>query len=591
MKNIDGYLRRLNKFDTMTLENGVSVKTSSGKMNKRIKQTNSLPVKIFEQKNSETQREFHPNRRLPPKFFRRNSCPTGKTLISPVYREKRLSSINVFSNDLRLKYPSPELDLDLFESASVAEETDGNGDTASKSQEKSSETVSSPPQMRLANPLWGNTLSGMRTSRRFSLPVTTLEKQLERGLILTSRSSRKKNEADELEERRPSLQDITSFSSSPAAILKFSSPNSGAGVGRLASFKHGREDSLDRGLRSLYMNSVYERKLQSACQDLDKQSFAGVLEHRSRKQQITKQHAELLKRSPSTDDWLTLRKCRTASLQERERESISRRFSRRARHFRAPKELQDKVSNIRSVALFQSGFFDVARSPPSSPAEAILLLRRIAAVAGGSVAGPAAATTSDGAAAATTAGRPRNGSNSEGSTRDNNERPTQSSNIKQEVPNSVSSRRRKSSEEEMAATFRQLHSIPPRVAEGGLSGLLNHSRRMSMVDGLQDEDELYQGFLEKLASKADALKLFADNEGSKVDGDGNKDSAENDNRSREIADESGNMNDSKVKGKEEDSEGESALYSDNESVEFSDLDAMSSDSEEDITHGADNFDD
>ncbi|CAL1533960.1 unnamed protein product [Lymnaea stagnalis] len=114
-------------------------------------------------------------------------------------------------------------------------------------------------------------------------------------------------------------------------------------------------DSIDRELRSMYKNSVEERRLVSACNELDRQSLSESVEHRHRKIQIFKEYKNLIKRLPSADEWLSRRKSRTGMWKEREREDIAKRYSRRSRHFRAPNELKDTVDKIRSFVASEPG--------------------------------------------------------------------------------------------------------------------------------------------------------------------------------------------------------------------------------------------
>ncbi|XP_059171975.1 uncharacterized protein LOC131953013, partial [Physella acuta] len=114
-------------------------------------------------------------------------------------------------------------------------------------------------------------------------------------------------------------------------------------------------DSIDRELRSMCKNSIEERRLLDTYTELDKQSFVGSQEHRFQKKQIFKDHKKMLKRSPAAEEWLNRRKARTNMWQEREREEIAKRYSRRARHFRAPPDLQETVAKIRSYAMAGAG--------------------------------------------------------------------------------------------------------------------------------------------------------------------------------------------------------------------------------------------
>ncbi|GFS03615.1 hypothetical protein ElyMa_002890800 [Elysia marginata] len=522
----------------MTFENGGSLQSSPSatrrlpsKMHKRAKLTNSLLAQASEdngdgplpQTNVPVHKKFEASNNS-----RRSSCSQVKSLISPVYREKLSPRPKIAYKDLSLTYPTPELQFDFSQYEQVSQDNSAHGINNVAKPPKNAQGDSDVTNrtnlphtnrelggkntVASAHPHWRNALLSLRNNRRFSLPVTSLEKQLENALTFVAQIPKEKNEAEIIDgPRRGSLEDSVSFSVPGAAVLKLQGRNTGGVIGRSASLKVGRGESLNRELRSHYMNSMQERKLRSACDELDRQSYAGVLEHKSRQQQIQKginpiaqisrQHAEILRRSPSTKDWMSSRKCRTASLQERERESISRRFSRRVRHFRAPKALQEEVGAIRSVAMFHAGLYDAARSPPASPTEAKMLLRRIATIAGG------------GGVPTDTGNLSRGNSrrNSRGGEDDRIISLVSDENA--EIHNSFAAKNRSSvSGGETSAALRHLHSscIPPRVAESGLAGLLNHSRRMSLVGVPPTVEDMLHGLPDYLT------------------GNGNNDSADTD---------------------------------------------------------------
>ena len=226
--------------------------------------------------------------------------------------------------------------------------------------------------------------------------------------------------------------------------------------------------------------------------------------------------------------------------------------------------------------MFHAGLYNASRSPPTSPAEAKMLLRRIATAAGGGGGG--------GSGGRSKGNSHKNSHKSEeNGRRDDDNIITLVSQENSESHNSFESKNRKSvSGGETAAVLRQLHSraIPPRVAESGLAGLLNHSRRMSLVGGPTMEDMLQAlpGYLtgndDSHAPASARGREFNTDQGvgslsakAKARDDGSDDNNEYDN-------EEGNEDETR------DTVDLSATDSDNDSDPFSDLDQISSDTDE-----------
>ena len=260
----------------MTFENGGSLRASPsatrrfpgtpGKMSKRVRLTNALPMHRDEDKNGDHvgQHQTYPQRKLESSSnSRRYSCPHPKGLISAVYREKPSPRSKTTSSDLSLTYPTPEINFDFLKLDAESDEDTllekpKELDTARTARPFTSGNCVRSPRGDTSiagngfdsagNSKWRSTLLGMRNSRRYSLPVTTLERQLETSLTLpSSQAPVEKNEAEIIEDtRRGSLEDKVTLSVPGAATLRLPGRFSAVGIGRSASMKGGRGDSINR---------------------------------------------------------------------------------------------------------------------------------------------------------------------------------------------------------------------------------------------------------------------------------------------------------------------------------------------------------
>ncbi|KAH9496430.1 hypothetical protein Btru_010805 [Bulinus truncatus] len=113
----------------------------------------------------------------------------------------------------------------------------------------------------------------------------------------------------------------------------------------------------DRELRGMYQNIVEERRLIKDCHELDKILQQETCELKHKQKQIYKAYKKMTKTLPDADEWLRRRKSHTESWQERERDEIAKRYSRRDRQFRAPPDLKETADKIRPIVTDSGNHF------------------------------------------------------------------------------------------------------------------------------------------------------------------------------------------------------------------------------------------